>query len=152
MPINPLPPGPVVRAPAVIQVVAGLLFRKSQLLVCQRRADGPFPLKWEFPGGKIEAGESGVAALARELHEELTVELRDAALVCSHDHLYPAGPQVSLEFYRVDFAGEPENRVFEQIRWCNLADLGQLDFLDGDRPVIERLMVEGEALLARGRI
>ena len=52
--------------PKSIDVVAGLLFKDSRLLACQRRADGPFPLKWEFPGGKIEPGEEAAIALMRE--------------------------------------------------------------------------------------
>jgi 8-oxo-dGTP diphosphatase len=134
-----------------IKVVAGLIYRDGRLLVCQRRADAAFPLKWEFPGGKVEGGEADLAALTRELYEELAIEVREAKFFCQHDHSYPKGPTVSLSFYNVcEFDGEPQNLVFERISWLKLPDLEQLDFLDGDRPLIAALAaIDGAALLAR---
>jgi mutator protein MutT len=135
---------------AAIRVVAGLIYKEGRLLVCQRRAGGAFPLKWEFPGGKVEKGEADFDALRRELREELAIEVRRASQILSHDHSYAGGPAVSLRFYHVyEFAGKTENLVFEQISWCKLGDLAELDFLDGDRPLIEKLGVEGEAAFAR---
>ncbi|MGH7930324.1 MAG: (deoxy)nucleoside triphosphate pyrophosphohydrolase [Candidatus Binatia bacterium] len=134
-----------------IKVVAGLIYRDGRLLVCQRRADGAFPLKWEFPGGKVEEGESDVVALRRELREELAVDVREAGFVVQHDHSYRNGPRVSLNFYNVyEFDGEPQNLVFQQISWLKLVELQPLDFLDGDRPLIAQLLsVEGAAVLGR---
>ncbi|MGH7797038.1 MAG: (deoxy)nucleoside triphosphate pyrophosphohydrolase [Candidatus Binatia bacterium] len=134
-----------------IKVVAGLIYRDERLLVCQRRADGAFPLKWEFPGGKVEGGEAEVAALRRELCEELAIEVREAKFFCRHDHSYKNGLRVSLRFYNVcGFDGEPQNLVFERISWLKLSDLEQLDFLDGDRPLIAELAAgEGAAVLGR---
>lgn len=133
----------------MIHVVAGLIYQNGRLLICQRRAGGAFPLKWEFPGGKIEAGESDEAALRRELREELGIEPGCMALIERNDHRYPDGPQVSLSFYRVcDFSGEVKNAVFEQILWVELSELGRFDFLDGDRPIVERLLSDrGKILL-----
>jgi mutator protein MutT len=134
------------KADAAIKVVAGLIYKDARLLVCQRRADGAFPLKWEFPGGKVEKRETDLDALKRELREELAIDARGATFVCQHDHSYPDGPTVSLRFYHVfEFAGEVKNLIFEQISWCELADLAQLDFLEGDRPIIQKLLVAGEA-------
>ena len=134
----------------VINVVAGLIFQNGKLLVCQRRADGAFPLKWEFPGGKVEEGEADMDALRRELREELTLEMRAAAVVCQHTHQYPDGPTVSLRFYVIhDFGGKAQNVIFESISWVQLADLEDIDFLEGDRPMIEKLIVEGDSLLLR---
>jgi len=130
----------------VINVVAGLIYRGGRLLVCQRRADGAFPLKWEFPGGKVEGGEADVDALRRELREELAIEAREAGFIVQHDHSYKNGPAVCLRFYNVyEFDGEPQNLVFQQISWLKIVDLDQLDFLDGDRPLIARL-VSGKVL------
>jgi len=124
-----------------IKVVAGLIYRDGRLLACQRRADGAFPLKWEFPGGKIEKGEEDFEALRRELREELAIDVRAAEFFSEHDHNYNNGPAVSLRFYNVsEFDGEPQNLVFEQISWLKLSDLEALDFLDGDRPLIARLV------------
>lgn len=139
-------------AAIAIKVVAGLIYKDGRVLVCQRRATGAFPLKWEFPGGKVEKGETDLVALDREFREELAVEVRDAKLIFRHDHSYADGPTVSLRFYHVyEFARVARNLVFEQISWCKLADLVDLDFLDGDRPLIEKLSVEGEAVFVRTR-
>jgi 8-oxo-dGTP diphosphatase len=127
-----------------IKVVAGLIYRDGRLLACRRRADGSFPLKWEFPGGKVEGAEEEVTALRRELREELAIDVRGAELLWQHDHSYENGPTVSLRFYKVsEFDGVPENLVFDQISWCRLSDLEALDFLDGDRPLIARLVSQG---------
>ena len=133
-----------------IKVVAGLIYKDGRLLVCQRRGDGAFPLKWEFPGGKVEKGEGDLDALRRELREELAIEVRGANLLSQYDFSYANGPTVSLRFYYIrELAGEAGNLVFEQISWCELADLADLDFLEGDRPLIERLSREGEGALVR---
>ena len=136
----------------VVNVVAGLVYRNGKLLVCQRRAGGAFPLKWEFPGGKVEDREADIDALRRELREELTIEMREALLVYQHTHRYPDGPTVSLRFYFIDgFDGEAQNMVFEKISWVKVADLEHIDFLEGDRPIIEKLLVEADWLLRGGK-
>src|ERR1700742_2834763 len=67
-------PGNGQRAPALRLVAAALMLRGDEVLICQRRPDQPMALQWEFPGGKIEAGESAEQALARGLSEEVGVE------------------------------------------------------------------------------
>jgi 8-oxo-dGTP diphosphatase len=125
-----------------IRVVAGLIFRDARLLVCQRHASAKFPLKWEFPGGKVENGESDRDALRRELKEELDIEIRDAELTSEYEYSYPHGPRVALCFYDVkSFEGEARNLVFQQISWVKIKDLGSLDFLEGDRRLIEQLQL-----------
>ena len=127
------------KAPA-INVVAGLIFRGGRLLVCQRNVSAEFPLKWEFPGGKVEGNESDLEALRRELKEELDIEMQDAVLAWTHKHTYRDGPTVALRFYNVRmFDGEAKNMVFEQICWLEPSTLEELDFLDGDLPLIHHL-------------
>jgi 8-oxo-dGTP diphosphatase len=129
-----------------IEVVAGLLYRGGRLLVCQRRRESAFPLKWEFPGGKIEVGEDGIAALRRELKEELDIAVGEATLVYCYEHDYPGGPSVSLKFFSVrGFSGEAKNLVFERILWTPLADLDRLDFLEADLPIVRRLLRDSGA-------
>ena len=123
-----------------IQVVAALLYRENRLLVCQRKENGSFPLKWEFPGGKVERGEGNLAALCRELREELGIEVQSATEIFRHKHLYPDRTEVDLTFFRVDDYREPvANRVFQQILWVEVQRLKELDFLEGDLPLIEKL-------------
>lgn len=125
-------------------VVAGLIYREGKLLICQRQKSAAFPLKWEFPGGKIETGETPVGALRRELKEELDIDVHDAIEIYRHEHVYDHGPRVWLIFFSVrEFAGNPKNLVFEQICWSDLSELVHFDFLAGDEPLIRRLVSDG---------
>jgi 8-oxo-dGTP diphosphatase len=127
-----------------IRVVAGLIIRGDLVLACQRHQDGAFPLKWEFPGGKVENDESDFNALRRELKEELDVTVNDAVEVFQHEHAYPDGPNVSLHFYKVmRYDGAMINRVFQGIKWVKWSALGELDFLAGDRPLINKWINDG---------
>ncbi len=127
-----------------MQVVAALIVQSNRLLICQRRKGGPFALKWEFPGGKVERGEGLLQALSRELREELEIEVPSASEIFRHSHCYRDSTEVELVFFRVDeFKGEIVNKVFHDVRWVALQELPQLDFLDGDLPLIERLVSNG---------
>ena len=133
----------------MITVAAGILKQNGRILICQRKRTGAFPLQWEFPGGKVEDREADIDALRRELREELMIEMREAVWVYQHTHRYPNGPTVSLRFYSIyGFDGEAQNMVFEKISWVKVADLEHIDFLEGDRPIIEKLLVEADSLLA----
>jgi 8-oxo-dGTP diphosphatase len=124
-----------------VDVVAGLILRDQRLLVCQRDEHAAFPLKWEFPGGKVEQGESPLTALKRELKEELAIEVYRATEIFSRDHAYPGTIEVNLRFFRIDeYDGEPRNLLFQQITWMPIKDLLQLDFLEGDLPFIHELL------------
>ena len=121
-------------------VVAGLIERDGQILICRRRAGQQHPLKWEFPGGKIEAGEEPGEALRRELNEELGIEIEASDEITRFDYQYPARDPILLIFFRVKrYAGIPENRIFAEVRWVKPADLPQFDFLEGDVPFVREL-------------
>ena len=121
-------------------VVAALILRGDQVLVCQRRADQAMALKWEFPGGKMEAGESPEQALIRELEEELGITATIGSLVAHVRHAYRNGGAVDLQFFAVhQFAGEITNNIFNDLRWCNLRDLPGYDFLAADRGLVRDL-------------
>lgn len=128
-----------------LTVVAGLIQRDGALLVCQRRRGAAFELQWEFPGGKLEAGESSEMALRRELQEELGVVADIGAELYRTRHHYAGVYSVKLAFHHVArFSGDPHNCAFEQIRWAEPAQLPMLDFLEGDAELI--------GLLKRGEI
>jgi 8-oxo-dGTP diphosphatase len=119
------------------QVVAGVLARDGKTLICQRRADQPHPLKWEFPGGKIEAGESPEAALVRELREELGIESEAGRELTRYEFTYPGGKTILLIFLRVTaWTGEIENLIFETLGWEAPEALRGYDFLEGDEPFL----------------
>ena len=119
-------------------VVAALMLREGaggqEVLICQRTADQPMSLKWEFPGGKIEAGESAEEALARELNEELGISAVIGGRVARVRHKYRNGGAVDLQFFAVrEFEGALENRIFNDVRWTPLTELPEYDFLAADR-------------------
>jgi len=133
--LNPKPIGPALRF-----VAAALIVRDGEVLICQRRADQPMALQWEFPGGKIEAGESAEQALARELDEELGIQATVGPLVTRIRHNYRHGGAVDLQFFTVrEFSGELKNRIFAQLRWTRLEELPEYDFLPADRGLIRDL-------------
>ena len=128
-----------------INVVAGLIFRDGRLLACQRHEKSAFPLKWEFPGGKIEDGESDADALRRELKEELGISVSAMTFFHEHEHAYPDGPDVSLRFFKIlAFDQEVTNLVFQRIEWLDLSELPSRDFLAGDVPLIKILAQGGD--------
>lgn len=124
-----------------ITVAAGLIRQAGQWLVCQRRRDAAFALKWEFPGGKVKPDETCEAGLRRELLEELSIDADIGPERYRTRHHYPEQYTVELIFYDViAFQGTPQNHVFEQIRWMPLDILPTLDFLEGDAELIARLL------------
>lgn len=127
-------------AKTVRYVAAGLLVRGDEILICQRRPDQPMALKWEFPGGKIEAGESAEQALVRELEEELGIHAEIGSRVARTRHTYRSGGAVDLQFFAVySFRGDVTNRIFHDVRWVPLRDLGSYDFLTADRNLVRDL-------------
>ena len=132
------------------QVVAGLILRNDgngrNILICQRTKHQSMPLKWEFPGGKIERGEQPRDALKRELEEELGIHATVGEEVARLRHVYPNGSAVELRFYEVPaFVGEIENRIFKQVIWAEPKDLPRYDFLEADVVLVKQL-ARGELL------
>lgn len=131
---------PTMSAEAEKVVAVALLFDHGRLLICQRPPHGQFPNKWEFPGGKVEPGESPQDALRRELREELGIAAEIGDEVWRTDHQYAGCSPVRLLFFSVRrYSSAPKNRVFQKILWENPQDLMQYDFLEADRPLVERL-------------
>ena len=128
----------------MLQVVAAIVEREGRILIGQRRPEQRHPLKWEFPGGKVEAGESPPQALRRELQEELAIDAMIADEVERYEFRYPGKDAILLIFYAVArFSGVPRNCVFEEIRWVAPQELLQFDFLEGDVEFVKRLAREG---------
>ncbi|MGA3197192.1 MAG: (deoxy)nucleoside triphosphate pyrophosphohydrolase [Terriglobales bacterium] len=122
------------------RVVAALIVDNGRILACQRTRHQVMPLKWEFPGGKIEDGEQPRDALRRELEEELGIEATIGNEVVRIVHEYPGGGSVELRFFEVrEYKGELENRIFREIRWVGRTELLDLDFLEADRSLVKDL-------------
>ncbi len=131
-------------------VVAALITRDSKLLVCQRHRDDTNPLQWEFPGGKVEPGETPMQALEREILEELGVYAIIGRELFRTTHQYPqTQKKLALIFFQAEIepSAQLQNMVFEQIEWADVSTLPQYDFLEADKELIAQL-VSGEIRLA----
>jgi 8-oxo-dGTP diphosphatase len=128
------------RISMVKRVVAALIVRDGRILVCQRTKHQTMPLKWEFPGGKIEEGEQPRTALRRELDEELGIDAAIGDEVARLRHEYKSGSAVELRFFVVrDFSGAMENRIFRDMQWAAPAELPAFDFLEADLKLVSDL-------------
>lgn len=129
------------------QVAVGIIMSDGHVLACQRRRDSPYPLKWEFPGGKLEDGELPEAAVVRELREELGIDVVLDRELCRQDWIYPVssskdGNDAYRVFYYIihRFEGSLQNRAFERIQWVTPVELMGMDILDGNRKAVEILV------------
>jgi len=127
----------------MITVTAAVIECRGQVLVCRRRGDQSHPLKWEFPGGKVEPNEDPAAALVRELREELGITTEGMEEITRFPFQYPGRPPILLIFFRVSsYSGAAENRIFNEIRWVAPRQLPELDFLEADIDFVRRLAHE----------
>ena len=124
-------------------VVAGLIIGDDRrILITQRRADQALPLQWEFPGGKVEPGESPAAALVRELQEELGVTVAVGRIWDVLFHAYPGFDLVMLVYVCRIVDGSPRAVEVADLAWVEAHDLARWDILPADRPLVDRLRVE----------
>jgi mutator protein MutT len=124
---------------AVIHVAAGLVFDRGRLLITQRRTGDHLGGLWEFPGGKLEAGETFEECLARELREELGIEVRVGGELEDLTHAY-AEKTVRLKFFRCELAaGIPQALHCENLAWITRAELPSYDFPAADARLIQKL-------------
>lgn len=123
-----------------IRVVAGALFdARGRVLIAQRPAGTHMAGRWEFPGGKIDAGETELDALRRELKEELGVTLREAERLLELSHDYPER-RVELCMWRVSsYTGIPLSLQAQALKWVDPAQLEREDLLEADRPIVALL-------------
>jgi 8-oxo-dGTP diphosphatase len=126
-------------------VVAGLIVddESTHVLITQRRADQSFPLDWEFPGGKMESGESPQQALRRELSEEIAVTVEVGAIwdVLFHRH---QGFDVVMLIYQCRIcSGQPQRQQVNDLQWLTVAQLPTAGIMEADAALVDRLVVEG---------
>lgn len=134
------------RARPTVIVTAGIVEREGKVLIAQRRRGSDLAYKWEFPGGKIEPGESPEQCIERELHEELGIEVRAGDIYHAFFHDYPES-RVLLLCYRCAIVdGEPRALECESVRWVDLKGLRELydgRMVGADVRLVERLLSRG---------
>lgn len=122
-------------------VAVAVVIKNGRVLACQRKKGARYELKWEFPGGKFEDGETAEQCLRRELMEELSIEvgpIEKMEIEVSH---YDDGGTYQVHYaYVMNFVGQPTNNVFEDIRWVSPTELSNLDVLEGNRGIVKRLV------------
>src|SRR5260370_28735006 len=139
----------------MITIAAGVIEREGRLLICQRKKADALGLKWEFPGGKVEAGETAEAALARELREELGVTLRKCKEIARVEHSYPnlSEPR-EIRFFAADIGSDQITPTgFKQPPWFPPQELAQYDFLPANAALVAHLAtgkIRSVEILAEG--
>ena len=121
-----------------IVVAAAVVERDNRFLVTKRQTGVHLAGLWEFPGGKSEPGEDHAACLAREVREELAVDVLVGEEIFTTMHEY-AERTVELHFRRCELAGEPRPQVGQEMRWVARADLAALEFPPADAELIRWL-------------
>ena len=122
-------------------ISAGIIIHNNKVLVCQRRNNSYYGLKWEFPGGKKEPDETIEQCLKREIMEELDLDVQIDSEFHIEKHKYPDGFEFEIHFFIITkFSGEAQNKVFEKIEWTTFHSLSNYDFLDADKNIIEMLI------------
>ena len=123
-------------------VVGGLIYQNKKILICQRKKEGDHPLKWEFPGGKLKDFEENQEALKRELKEELNIETNEMSFFDEYLYEYKGlSKKLKLVFYQIfQFEGEMKNLVHHQLKWIDILNLSDYDFLEGDHKIINKLI------------
>lgn len=134
-----------------LRVAAAVLFDAAgSVLITQRPAGKYMAGYWEFPGGKLDSSESAEQALARELREELGIELRRCHRLLELRHHY-AQRAVHLEVFVVEEShGEPSGLEGQALKWVSVAALGQENLLPADRPIVEALIANEEIVNGAG--
>ncbi|MEW6981340.1 8-oxo-dGTP diphosphatase MutT [Colwelliaceae bacterium 6471] len=124
-----------------VLVAVGVIVREQQFFLTKRASNVHQGNKWEFPGGKVEQGETVAQALSRELQEEIAIDVLSCQPLMQIQHDY-GDKHVTLEVFIVDnFLGEPKAQEGQQEAWFSLTDLTKLEFPDANQAIVEQLQL-----------
>ena len=131
---------PLKKMPKIIRVTAAIIEREGKILIAKRKAgDDLFAGLWEFPGGKIEEGETPEECMARELKEELDIEVEVGELISSNKHKYPHGIFELLAYRVKHISGEMILNDHDEIKWVTVDEISNFEFPPADIPIITHL-------------
>jgi 8-oxo-dGTP diphosphatase len=125
--------------PPTATVVAALIRRGNEILICQRPDEGMLANRWELPGGTVEKGEKPERAMRRELMEELGIDSHVGRLVFEHTHFYSTERVPRMLFFEVEIEGDPQLLYHQSLRWVKPLALRLFDFAEADQPIVDRL-------------
>lgn len=124
---------------ASVETAVGVIVQNRRVLLAERPSHKPYSGYWEFPGGKIEPGESSEQALRRELKEELGIDVVAMQYLFEHSHIYP-DKKVRLDIYTISkFTGSLEGQEGQQLKWLMLDDVAHYNLLPGNWPIVDQL-------------
>lgn len=121
------------------QVVCAIIIYNNKILITQRSETMKLPLKWEFPGGKIEEGENETQALTREIREELNIEILPQKQISSHIHDYGSFKINLIAYISKYISGEIKLLEHKNYMYVDLDELKNYDLAEADLPIIEKL-------------
>lgn len=123
-----------------LHVVVGIILKNGLVCIARRSKDAHLGGLWEFPGGKLEAGETALTALARELHEEIGIFVETARPITQISHDYPER-QVLLDFWLVtEFHGKPHGREGQPVVWVPVKELINYHFPHANQDIVKSLL------------
>ena len=129
-----------VKSPKIIRVTAAIIESENKILIAQRKAnDNLFGGLWEFPGGKIEDGESPEECMARELKEELEIDVEVGTLITSNKHRYPNGIFELLAYRVQHICGNFVLNNHNEIKWITIDEISNFKFPPANTPIINYL-------------
>jgi 8-oxo-dGTP diphosphatase len=126
-----------------VHVAVGIIIEEGHVLCCQRKKGARYGLQWEFPGGKIHPGETAQDCLKRELHEELDIHVEVIEPYARYIQTYADNGIFEVHYFLIiEYREKVKNKVFESIRWLPPDKFDTLDFLQGNKPLLDRLQKE----------
>ena len=125
-----------------IKVLCGLIFNSQNQLLITRRGSGDFKGKWEFPGGKLEENETEEQCLKREIFEELNIDINVYYFLMNNSHSYPTFTVELISYVSTVKSGKIKLSDHDKYEWIGIDRLKEFDFLDGDLPIIEKILLD----------
>ena len=121
-------------------MVAGIIINQNKILIGKRKDKDIGGGKWEFPGGKIEVGETKSEALERELYEELGISVKIGKELMNYEHVFKTTIYNITFMEIIDYEGEIRNNAHSEIKWVKFSKLPEYDFISGDDRFIQSLI------------